>query len=70
MAKKEDMHKKSDQELLNLLSETREKLRAERVAAAGSRAKDADAPHKFRKTIARILTEQSARKRASQSATN
>lgn len=55
------MKTKTDQELAKLLAETRETLRTERFSAAGARAKDSTAPRKFRKTIARILTEQHAR---------
>lgn len=56
------MTKKTDQELEKLLSETRAALRTERFAAAGSRAKDSNSAKKFRATIARVLTEQHARK--------
>lgn len=55
------MTNKSDQELEKLLADTRAALRTERFAASGARAKDSDAPKKFRATIARILTEQRAR---------
>jgi ribosomal protein L29 len=61
MAKKEHMKAKSDQELAKLLADTREGLRAERVAAAGARAKESNAPRKLRRTIARVLTEQHTR---------
>ena len=61
MAKKEDMTKKTDQELATLLAEKRGTLRTERFAAAGARPKDSDAPKKLRRTIARILTERRAR---------
>ncbi len=61
MAKKDDMMKKTDQELLTLLAETRAKLRSERFSAAGSRAADSDGPRKLRATIAQVLTEQRAR---------
>lgn len=62
MTKKDTMTTKTDQELANLLTETRVALRAERFAAAGARAKDPNAPRKFRATIARALTEQHTRK--------
>ena len=55
------MTTKTDQELMKLLVDTRETLRTERFSAAGARAKDSNAPHKLRKTIARVLTEQSTR---------
>ncbi len=55
------MTTKTDAELLKLLTDTRAALRTERFSAAGARAKDSNAPSKLRKTIARILTEQSVR---------
>ncbi len=61
MAKKENMHAKSDQELDTLLAKTREELRALRFEAAGARPKDSNAPKKARHTIARVRTEQRAR---------
>ncbi|MBI2025528.1 50S ribosomal protein L29 [Candidatus Kaiserbacteria bacterium] len=61
MTKKDTMTAKTDQELIKLLADTRETLRAERFSAAGARAKDSNAPRKLRKTVARILTEQSVR---------
>lgn len=61
MAKKEPMPKKTDEELVKLLADTREALRAERFSAAGARAKDPNAPKKLKKRIARILTEQGRR---------
>ena len=63
MAKKETMTTKTDHELSELLSTTRETLRTERFSAAGARAKDSNSANKLRKTIARVLTEQSARVR-------
>lgn len=61
MTKQEVMTKKTDAELTKLLAETREHLRTERFSAAGSRPKDPNAHGKFRRTVARILTEQHAR---------
>jgi ribosomal protein L29 len=61
MTKKENMATKTDQELAKLLIDARAALRTERFSAAGARAKDSNAPLKLRKTIARALTEQSAR---------
>jgi len=55
------MKAKTDHELAKLLADTRATLRMERFSAAGARAKESNAPRKFRKTIARILTEQSRR---------
>jgi len=61
MTKKENMSTKTDQELAKLLTDTRNELRTERFSAAGARAKDSNAPGKLRTTVARILTEQTAR---------
>ncbi|MFA6278602.1 MAG: uL29 family ribosomal protein [Candidatus Paceibacterota bacterium] len=61
MTKKESMTTKTDQELTGLLADTRAALRTERFSAAGSRAKESNAPKKLRTTIARILTEQHGR---------
>ncbi|MFM2330788.1 MAG: Ribosomal protein [Candidatus Parcubacteria bacterium] len=55
------MTTKTDHELNELLSKTRETLRTERFSAAGARAKDSNSPRKHRKEIARVLTEQRAR---------
>ena len=55
------MTTKTDHELIKLLADTRAELRTVRFAAAGARAKDSNAPKKFRATIARVLTEQHAR---------
>ncbi len=55
------MTTKTDQELNQLLVDTRTTLRSERFSAAGARAKDPNAPRKLRKVIARVLTEQSVR---------
>ena len=52
---------KTDIELIKLLTDTRETLRAERFSAAGARAKDPNSPRKLRKVIARVLTEQTTR---------
>ncbi|NNM83656.1 50S ribosomal protein L29 [Candidatus Parcubacteria bacterium] len=61
MTKKDTMTTKTDHELSELLSKTREMLRTERFSAAGARAKDSNGPRKLRKTIARVLTEKRAR---------
>ena len=61
MTKKETMKDKTDQELSKLLADTRATLRTERFSAAGARAKDSNSPKKFRKVIARILTERHTR---------
>ena len=58
------MATKTDQELVKLLVDTRLALRTERFSAAGSRAKESNAPRKLRVTIARALTEQRARELA------
>ena len=64
MAKKEDMTKKTDGELLALLTETRATLREERFAAAGARPKDPSAAGRMKKVVARVLTEQRKRELA------
>lgn len=61
MTKKDTMTTKTDQELIKLLTETRETLRTERFAAAGARAKNPNAKRAHRATIARALTEQGRR---------
>lgn len=63
MTKKNPITTLGDAELTKLVTETREKLRMERFAAAGARPKESNAPRKLRVTIARILTEQTARSR-------
>lgn len=62
------MATRTDAELAKLLADTRAALRAERFSAAGARAKESNAPRKFRKTIARVLTEQRQRARAATAA--
>lgn len=62
MAKKEDMKKKTDQELATMLAEHRVAMHKLRFEMAGARPKDSTAPRKTRHAIARILTEQNARK--------
>ena len=64
MTKKETMKTRTNQELITLLTEARGTLRTERFSAAGARAKDPNMLGKLRTTIARALTEQSARLRA------
>ena len=64
MTKKDSLKEKTADALVALLVETRGTLRSERFAAAGARPKESNAPRKLRKTIARILTEQSVRSRA------
>lgn len=68
MATKELMSKKTDQELAKLLADTRGALRGERFAAAGARAKDPNAARSMRKTIARVLTEQTVRAKSAAAA--
>ncbi len=63
MAKKLSFKEKGEAELQKLLEESRATLRTERFAAAGARPKDSNAPRKLRKTIARVLTEQTVRAR-------
>ncbi|MBU1292684.1 50S ribosomal protein L29 [Patescibacteria group bacterium] len=52
------------EEIQKLLVEKRAELRTLRFAAAGARPKDASAPAKVRKDIARLLTEETAQKNA------
>jgi len=61
MTKKNPIPTLGDAELSKLITETREELRKQRFAAAGARPKESNAPRKLRVTIARILTEQTAR---------
>lgn len=61
MTKKDNMTTKTDQELTKLLTDTRVELRTERFSAAGARAKNPNAKGNLRKSIARVLTEQTAR---------
>ncbi|OGG78168.1 50S ribosomal protein L29 [Candidatus Kaiserbacteria bacterium RIFCSPLOWO2_01_FULL_52_12b] len=63
MTKKVRMTTRTDEELGKLLVDTRAELRTHRFAAAGARAKDPSSSKKLRATIARVLTEQSARAR-------
>ncbi|MEK7114193.1 MAG: hypothetical protein AAB850_01450 [Patescibacteria group bacterium] len=62
MTKKDHMTTKTDQELARILADTRAAFRTERFSAAGARAKESNAPRKLRTIIARVLTEQHARK--------
>ncbi|OGG76511.1 hypothetical protein A2950_01985 [Candidatus Kaiserbacteria bacterium RIFCSPLOWO2_01_FULL_55_19] len=64
MTKKITMAAKTDTELAKLIVDTRVELRTQRFSAAGSRAKESNAPRKLRVTIARALTEQRARELA------
>ena len=61
MTKKDTMTTKTDQELIKLLTDTRETLRQERFSAAGARSKNPNAKREHRVAIARVLTEQVAR---------
>jgi len=61
MTKKDIMKTKTDQELIKLLTDTREALRTERFSTAGARAKNPNHLGQLRKVIARALTEQSRR---------
>ena len=61
MTKKEVMTKKTDMELIKLLTDTRAQLRTERFAASGARAKDSNSPKKLRAMVARVRTEQRLR---------
>jgi ribosomal protein L29 len=68
MAKKESFKGKGMEDLAKLLREKREELRSLRFTAAGGRSKDAGSAKKARKDIARLLTEETAQKRAAESA--
>jgi ribosomal protein L29 len=64
MTKKDIMKIKTDQELMKILSDTREILRTERFSAAGARAKNPNHLGQMRKIVARVLTEQTSRTKA------
>lgn len=64
MAKKTSFKDKTVEEIAKLLTEKREELRTLRFHAAGGRAKDAIEAKKVRKDIARLLTENTAKKNA------
>ena len=53
---------KNDKELTEMLTEKREEVRLFRFGTAGSAARDVRAPRKARRMVARILTEQRARR--------
>ncbi len=57
-----EIKKKSAEDLVKLLDEKREEVRAFRFGVAGAAAKNVKAPMLARKEIARILTEQNSRK--------
>ncbi|MEK9160969.1 MAG: 50S ribosomal protein L29 [Patescibacteria group bacterium] len=65
MAKKTTYKETTVEDLKKALTEKREELRKLRFEAAGARPKDAMAPAKTRKEIARILTELALRKKVS-----
>jgi len=60
-----DIATKKDADLEKLLAEKREELRTFRFNMAGSNLRDVRAARANRKEIARILTEQNARRRTS-----
>ena len=55
------MTTRTDAELIKILADTRETLRTERFSAAGARAKNPNHLGQMRKTVARVLTEQTSR---------
>lgn len=55
--KTEEIKKKKDTELIELLNERRKDLRDARFDTAGSKSKDAYLKRKLRRDIAKILTE-------------
>jgi len=61
MTKKDTMTTRTDAELIKILADTRETLRTERFSAAGARAKNPNHLGQMRKTVARVLTEQTSR---------
>ena len=64
--KKESFTKKSDMELTNGIAENREALRAFRFGSTGSKAKNVRAARVLRRDVARMLTEENARKAQAQ----
>ena len=64
MAKKIDLKEKKVEELKEMLVKAREDLREVRFAATGARTKDTSAHRNTQKSIARLLTELTARKGA------
>ena len=64
MAKKTSFKDTSAEDIKKLLVEKREELRTLRFGATGGRTKDASAAKKTRKDIARLLTEETAQKKA------
>lgn len=64
MATKNSFKDKKPEEITKLLTEKREELRKLRFQAAGGRPKDASALGKTRKDIARLLTEETAQRKA------
>jgi ribosomal protein L29 len=64
MTKKDTMTTRTDAELIKILADTRETLRTERFSAAGARAKNPNHLGQMRKTVARVLTEQTSRSKA------
>ena len=63
MAKKTSFKDKSVEEIGKLLVEKRAELRTLRFEATGGRAKDSTAARKTRKDIARLLTEETAKRK-------
>lgn len=63
MAKKTSFKDKSVEEIGKLLVEKRAELRTLRFEATGGRAKDTTAAKKTRKDIARLLTEETAKRK-------
>jgi ribosomal protein L29 len=64
MKKKTDFNTKTPLELMALLKEKREELRAHRFASVGARTKDTSIAKSVRADIARIMTALSAKKTA------
>lgn len=66
--KSEELRNKKDTELHRALAEARRKLREVRFEVAAGRAKNVHELRAARRTVARILTELTARRSSSQSA--
>ena len=63
MAKKNDLHNHTEEELNQLVTDKREELRVLRFAASGSKNKNVKLGATLRKTIARALTAKRALKK-------
>jgi ribosomal protein L29 len=62
--KASEIQKKTDTDLEKLIAETREEVRTLRFNSAGSGLRDRKAIHNAKRTIARALTERTARSKS------